>query len=149
MEATLQALGALLLKATPTIFLLLVVYLYLKWMFFRPLEKVLTERRQATLGTHQKAEALLAKASETASAVEKQLREAREEIYQQQEDERRRWIAEQTTQLDQARQATRELIQQARQQLEKDAALAKRDLAAAADGLAEQIAGRLLERKTA
>jgi F-type H+-transporting ATPase subunit b len=118
-------------------------------MFFKPLEKVLAERKAATQGTRQKAEALLAKASQTAADVEAQLRKAREEIYQQQEEERRRWIAEQTVQLDQARHAAREQIQQARQQLEKDAAAAKRDLATTAETLAEQIAGRLLERKTA
>jgi F-type H+-transporting ATPase subunit b len=149
MEATLRDLGALLLKSTPTIFLLLVVYVYLRWMFFKPLEKVLAERKAATQGTRQRAEAVLAKAGQTAAALEAQLRKAREEIYQQQEDERRRWIAEQTTQLEQARHNAREQIQQARQQLEKDAAVAKRDLAATAETLAEQVASRLLERKTA
>jgi F-type H+-transporting ATPase subunit b len=149
MEATLQALGALLLKAIPTIVLLLVVFLYLKWMFFRPLEKVLAERRQATQGTRQRAEALLAKASEKAATVEAELRAAREAVYQQQEEERRKWIAEQTAQVDQARQNAREVIQQARQQLEQDTAAAKRELAATAETLADQIAGRLLERKTA
>ena len=149
MEATLRDLGALLLKAVPTVFLLLVVYLYLKWMFFRPLEKVLAERRQATQGTRQKAEAVLAKASQTASTVEAELRKARDEIYQQQEEERRRWVVEQTAQLDQARRHARELVGQARQQLEKDTATAKRELAATADTLADQIAGRMLERKTA
>ncbi len=149
MEATLQALGALLLKAIPTIVLLLVVFLYLKWMFFRPLEKVLAERRQATQGTRQRAVALLAKASEKAAAVEAELRAAREAVYQQQEEERRKWIAEQTEKVDQARQNAREVIQQARQQLEQDTAAAKRELAATAETLADQIAGRLLERKTA
>ncbi len=114
MEATLRDLGALLVKAIPTVFLLLVVYVYLRWMFFKPLEKVLAERQAATQGTRQKAEALLAKASQTAANVEAQLRKARDEIYQQQEEERRRWIAEQTAQLDQARQSAREQIQQAR-----------------------------------
>jgi F0F1-type ATP synthase membrane subunit b/b' len=117
MESTVQQLGGILLKAIPTLCLLMVVYLYLKWMFFRPLEKVLAQRKQSTEGTREKAEALLAKASQTAAAVESELRNAREQIYHEQEEARRRWVADQTAQLEQARRQSRELIQQARQQL--------------------------------
>ncbi len=149
METTVQQLGGILLKAIPTLVLLLVVYLYLKWMFFRPLEKVLAQRKQATEGTREKAEALLAKASQTATAVESELRNAREQIYHEQEEARRRWVADQTAQLEQARHQSRELIRQARQELEAETVVAKRDLAATADSLAGQITRMLLERKSA
>ena len=149
MESTLHDLGGLLLKAVPTIVLLIVVHLYLKWSFFRPLEKVLAERKQATAGTREKADALLAKADQTAAAIQDKLRQAREEIYREQEDARHRWTSDQAAQIDQARHSAREMIHQARTQLEADTAAAKRDLAATADTLAEQIALTLLERTTA
>lgn len=149
MESTLHDLGGLLLKAVPTIVLLLIVYVYLRWMFFRPLEKVLAQRAQATQGTREKAEALLRKAHQTAAAIENELRKAREAIYQEQEEARRRWTSDQAAQLEQARHSSREMIHQAQAQLDSESAAAKRELAATADSLAEQIARTLLERTTA
>src|SRR5260370_16659889 len=96
MEQTLQALAGILLKAIPSIVLLLIVHLYLKWMFFRPLGEVLAKRREATEGAMESAKAILAKASEQTAAIEAELRKAREEIYQEQEKARRPSIAQQT-----------------------------------------------------
>ena len=149
MEQTLQQLGGLLLKAVPTIVLLIIVHFYLKVMFFGPLGKVLAERKQATEGTRQKAELLLKKATETAAAVEEQLRKANEEIYQEQEQTRHRWSADQSAQLEQARQHSRELIRKAREQIEAETAAAKRELTATSDGLANEITRIMLERKMA
>ena len=146
MDSTLNQLGGILLNAVPTVILLLVVFLYLKWMFFRPLEKVLAERKLATTGTREKAEALLAKAGQTAAAIEAELKKARESIYQEQEEARRRWSSDQTAQLDQARNSAREAIHQAKMELESETAAAKRELSATAESLAEQIAKTLLER---
>ena len=147
MEQTLQALAGILLKAVPSIVLLLVVHLYLKWMFFRPLRKVLAKRREATEGAQESANALMAKASEQSAAIEAQLRKTREEVYQEQEEARRRLISAQTARLDEARHGSRELIHQAKQQIEAEATAARRELAATAETLADQIARSLLERK--
>jgi hypothetical protein len=51
MDATLHALGEILLKALPTFFLVTLLFVYLKIMFFRPLEKVLKARYDAESGT--------------------------------------------------------------------------------------------------
>src|SRR5260370_2512686 len=147
MEQTLQALAGILLKAIPSIVLLLIVHVYLKWMFFRQLGEVLAKRREATEGAMESAKAILAKASEQTAAIEAELRKAREEIYQEQEEARRRWIGEQTARLDEARHKSRELIHQAKQQIEGEAAAARRELAATVETLAEQITRSLLERK--
>ena len=50
MDATLHALGEILLKAVPTVLLVVVLHFYLKYVFFRPLKKVLAERYDATEG---------------------------------------------------------------------------------------------------
>jgi len=149
MASTLNQLGGLLLKAVPTLFLLLVVHFYLKRMFFRPMAEVLAKRRAATDGLRESAEAMRAKAAEKANVIEAQLREAREGIYQEQEEARRRWTSDQDAQLEEARKQSRELIQQSKQQLDTEAAEAKGQLAATTDALAEQIARRLLERTAA
>ena len=147
MDQTLNALGGLLLKGVPTICLLLIVHFYLKFMFFRPLSDVLAKRRAAIEGAKETAEAIHKTTVEKAAALEADLRKARDEIYQEQEDMRRRWIGEQAAKLEEARKQSRELIHQARQQLEAETAAAKRDIAATTDALAEQIARALLERK--
>ena len=149
MEATLHDLGGMLLKAIPTFLLLLVVHFYLKRMFFGPMREVLAKRSAATEGAREAAEALLKQATDKAAAIETELRKARGEIYQEQDEARRRWVSEQATRLDEARHKSRELVQQAKQQLDAEAADAKRQLAATTSQLADQIARSLLERKSA
>jgi F-type H+-transporting ATPase subunit b len=149
MESTLHDLGQLLLKAIPTLFLLLVVHFYLKRMFFRPMAEVLAQRRAATEGLRESAEAMRAKAAEQTKSIEEQLRQAREAIYGEQEEARRRWTGEQGAQLEEARKQSRDLIQQSKQQLDTEAVAAKAQLAGTADALAEQIASALLERTSA
>jgi F-type H+-transporting ATPase subunit b len=149
MDETLRSLGGILLKAIPTVLLLLIVHLYLKRMFFGPMRDVLAKRREATEGARKSAEALLAQASEKAAAIEVSLRKAREEIYQEQEEARRRWIGEQNARLEEARRSSRDLIHQAKQRLDLETAAAKRDLASTTAALADQIAQSLLEGKAA
>jgi F-type H+-transporting ATPase subunit b len=149
MESTLQGLAQLLLKAVPTIFLLLVVHFYLKWMFFRPMADVLAKRRAATEGVRESAEAMRAKAAEQTKSIEEQLRQAREAIYQEQEEARRRWTGDQGTQLDEARKQAHDLIHQSKLQLDAEAAETKSQLAGTAGALADQIANALLERTPA
>jgi F0F1-type ATP synthase membrane subunit b/b' len=118
-------------------------------MFFGPMGDVLAKRREATEGARKSAEELLAKASEKAAAIEVSLRKAREEIYQEQEEARRRWISEQNKRLEEARRSSRDLIHQAKLQLDAEAAAAKRNLTASTTALADQIATALLEGKSA
>src|SRR5271170_6885074 len=149
MESTLHDLGQLLLKAIPTVFLLLVVHFYLKRMFFGPMADVLAKRRAATEGLRESAAAARARAAEQTTAIEAQLRQAREEIYQQQEEARRGWLTEQGAQLDQSRAQAHDLIRQGKQRLDTEAAAAKSELAATTDALADEIVRALLGRSAA
>jgi len=149
MESTLHDLGQLLLKAIPTVFLLLVVHFYLKKMFFGPMADVLAKRRAATEGLRESAEAMRARALEQTASIEAQLRQAHEEIYQEQEEARRLWTTVQASQLEQARTQARELIQQGKQRLDAESSAAKNQLATTSDALADQIVRTLLERSAA
>ena len=149
MESTLHGLGQLLLKAVPTIFLLLIVHFYLKSMFFRPMGEVLAKRRAATEGLRESAAVMRVKADEQTKSIEAQLRQAREGIYQEQEEARRGWIGDQTAQLEDARKQTRELIHQSDEMLEAEAVAAKSQLAGTADALGDQIAQTLLKGTSA
>ena len=50
MEETLRALGGILLKAVPTFILVILLHFYLKFIFFKPLQRVLRLRYEATEG---------------------------------------------------------------------------------------------------
>jgi len=76
MEEILQALGGILLRAIPTVILLILVHFYLKRMLFRPLEQTLAKRREQTDGAQEAARASLARAEEKAAMYELALKEA-------------------------------------------------------------------------
>lgn len=144
MDQTFQALGGILLKAIPTAVLLLLLYFYLKAMMFGPLNRILTERRELTDGARKAAEKSLAAAEHKAQEFEAKLREARTQIYKEQEEIRKAWLAEQSVQLEQARAKSDGAVKQAKQGVAKEAATARQSLNEASSVLADQIATALL-----
>lgn len=147
MDATLTSLGGILLKAIPTLILLLILHVYLKAMFFKPLQEVLEKRRAATEGARELADASLKRAAERAAEYDAKLAEARAQIYGEHEELRRRWVEEQTRNLEQARQNTQQIVQSAKAEMDQDVVAAKRDLGVTAGTLADQIASSLLQRR--
>jgi len=147
MDEILHDLGQLLLTAVPTFLLVWVLYFYLKGVFFRPLEKVLEARRQATEGTRKLAEETFARASGKAAEYEVSLRAARTEIYKEQEEARRRWQQEHTEAMQEARRKAERWTQEAGGSLQAEAAEARRMLEAQAGALAGRMADRVLARR--
>jgi F-type H+-transporting ATPase subunit b len=91
----------------------------------------------------------LASAAAKVAAFEQSLREARAEIYREQEEVRRKWLEEQTARLDDVRQQSRAMVQEASVQLNTEKEAAKHDLATYADSLAEQIAQSIVSGRVA
>src|SRR5947209_15080727 len=85
MDATLHALAGILLKAIPTFLLVILLHFYLKSVFFRPLEKVLHQRYEATEGARRLARESLERAAGKTSEYEAAMRAAKTEIYHSQE----------------------------------------------------------------
>lgn len=144
MDAILADLGSLLVRALPTFLLLLVLHFYLKWIFFRPLDRVLEARRQATEGARAAAQASLATADRKSADYEAAIRAARGEIYREQEETRRQWRDEQSATAEQSRRSAAETIKDARAQIAEEAAQAKLSLASESERLASQIAAAIL-----
>jgi F-type H+-transporting ATPase subunit b len=149
MDATLHALGGILLRAIPTFLLVIFLHVYLKMMFFKPLEKVLKQRYDATEGARKLAEQSLERASAKTAEYEAAVRAARAEAYQAQErlykDLRQREAAE----LAAAREQADAAIREAKELLAKDVEAAQASLAQESDALAVQIADSLLRRSAA
>lgn len=149
MDATLHALGEILLKAIPTFILVVLLHFYLKYVYFKPLEKVLKQRYAATEGARKIAEESLKRAAAKTAEYEAAMRAARAEVYQAQEQLHKQLQEREAAELAAARQRAEELVQQAKSQLDRDVESAKASLAGESDLLANQIAESLLRRSAA
>ena len=149
MDALVRQLSGLLLSAVPTIVLLIFVHFYLKFMFFRPLHEVLRKRREATEGALAAAEASLKIAGEKATMYDLALKEARSEMYRQQEEMRRKWLDQQARRIEEIRNQTHTMLHEATQKLGAESAEAKQDLTSRSQMLALQIAESLVAGRTA
>ncbi len=145
MEATLHALGQVLLQGVPTFFLVLFLHFYLKSVFFKPLEKVLQARKEATEGARLLASESLDRAEAKAAAYEESIRSARSEIYQQHEGLRRKWREEQSAQLLDARKRTEAMVADAKSQMAIQVEQARESLATHSQALANEITESILK----
>lgn len=147
MDQTLHALGGILLKSIPTVVLFLFFYFYLKAMLFGPLTRILKQREELTAGTRQAAEKSLKDAERKVSEYEAKMREARAEVYREQEETRKKWLEDQAGQIDSARERTGQTVQQAKQQMSVEITAARQSLAESSSTLADQIANTVLSRR--
>jgi F-type H+-transporting ATPase subunit b len=137
-------LGDLFLGAAPTILILFFLFFFLRWSLWKPLERALAERHATTEGARQQAEKLLTTANEKMRQYEDALRQARTEIYQQQEVGRQQALEERGRLVQDARQRAQESIRQAKIEIAGDVDQAKKHLEAGSQRLAEEISRTLL-----
>ncbi len=149
MDEILQQLGELLLKAAPTFLLVVLLQIYLKRVFFKPLEKVLHQRYEATEGARKAAEESLARAAAKAAEYEAAMRAARSDLYQAQETIYKQLQDKETAQIAEARQRADAALKAAKAGIAQDVEAAKASLGHESDALANQIADSILRRSAA
>jgi len=149
MEKTLQDLSGILLKAIPSALLLILLHFYLKAMLFKPLQKVLKQREALTAGARKAADESLAAAERKAQDYEARFRDARSEVYRQQEETRRIWLDDQTKQIAAAHDRAAEAMAAADKRLAEETAAAKQNLVETSAALADSIANMVLARRKA
>jgi F-type H+-transporting ATPase subunit b len=135
------------LKAVPTILLLIFVYFYLKSMLFTPLEKVLKERDALTAGARKGAEESLAAVERKQREYEQKFADARVEVYKDQEETRRKWLEEHAAQMADERARMEARVRAEKDRIASDAQVARENLTIPSTELAAQIADTLLSRK--
>jgi F-type H+-transporting ATPase subunit b len=145
MDDTLRALGEILLKAVPTFLLVILLQIYLKKIFFQPMEKVLRRRYEATEGARILAEQSLSRAAARTAEYEAAIRAARSEVYQAQDRLYKQLQESEAAQLAAARHSAEEGVRGAKAQLDGDVAEAKLGLARDTEMLAAEIADSILE----
>lgn len=137
-------LGGLFLAAVPTVIIVFLFYFFLRWSFFKPMERVLSERHKRAEGARVEAEASHAAAQEKQRAYTETLRKARAEIFSEQETLRRRALDERQASINTARTAAQSALQEAKKGIAADVQAARAELEQTSGTLANDIAETLL-----
>lgn len=134
----------------PTMVLFLLLLPLYTYLVYRPVRRVLAERRERTAGAVEKAHAAIAMAEAKTQEYEARLRAARVEAQQAREKQVSAWIAARDHAVEQAREAAQAQVQAARSAIEVDARHARHSMekpGAAIDGLAKDILAQVLPRE--
>ena len=141
----LQQLGELFLQAVPIVLILLVFYLVLRTLFFQPLLKVMAEREARTIGAQKAAEAAQAAATEKIKQYQDALKQARTQVYAEQEAARKKFLDERAARLKDARAKAAIFVGEAKERIASEVIAATADLETAITALAAQVARRVLQ----
>jgi F-type H+-transporting ATPase subunit b len=145
MQDIVHQLGELFLQAVPTVLTVLAFYLILRSLFFRPLLQVMAERESRTIGAQKAAEAAQAAAAEKVKQYQDALRQARAQVYAEQEAARKKLLDERAALLKAARARAADEVKAAKEHVAKELAAARRDVEATVAQLSAEIARRLLQ----
>lgn len=134
----------LFLKALPTVFVVFLFYLMLRAFFFLPLLKVIKERDARTRGAQKAAGTAQAAAAEKIRQYEDALKQARAQVYAEQDAGRRKLLDERNAQLRAARARAAEEVREAKERIAGELAAARGDVEATSSHLADEITRRIL-----
>jgi F0F1-type ATP synthase membrane subunit b/b' len=141
----LHQLADLFLQAVPTVLIVFLFYLFLRWAFFAPIQKAMTERDARIEGARREAAALEAEASKDLQAYNETLRKARGEIYAEQEAARQAVLDERARFLKAIRSRALEEVAAAKKKIADAQVLASREVESQTDSLASEIVRVILE----
>src|ERR1035438_2601619 len=149
MDKTLHDLGGIVLNGLPTFFLVLILVFFFKFLYLKPLEKVLAERFRLTEGARKAAEDSLKNADTKIAQYQEALNKARNEIYLEQAAFLQKVRAEQAELAQAARAESDARVKEIKLSIAKEADVARQHLESQADALAGQIADAILtDRKS-
>jgi F-type H+-transporting ATPase subunit b len=149
MDATLHALVGLLIKSIPTILFFILLTFYLKYVYFKPIARILEERKKATEGVRDIARQASEAADKKTSEFEHALQIARAELHQEHEALREKWAKEQAEAIAHARAEAGRQIEDARRQIAVEVQHAQSELDLRVEDLSRQVVDVLLRRRAA
>jgi F-type H+-transporting ATPase subunit b len=145
MQEIVRQLGELFLQAVPTVLIILLFYFILRAIFFKPLLAVMAERDARTVGAQKAAEVAQAAAAEKAKQYQDALKQARAQVYVEQEAERKKLLNERTELIKTARTAATAQVAAAKERVADEVAAARREIDATVGQLSAEIARRILQ----
>ena len=143
--AIVHQLGELFLGAVPTVLLILLFYFILKSLFFKLLLAVMAEREARSIGAQKAAEAAQAAAAEKLKQYQDALKQARAQLYAEQEAARKKLLDERAAVLKDARAKSAGEVVAAKERVATEFATTRRDLESGISQLAAEIASRVLQ----
>ena len=146
MNETLHQLGGLLLGSVPTIFLFLLIVLLYQFLVYRPLTRVLNERRERTEGAIEQAHAAIAAAAAKTQEYEAQLRAARARIFQARQKKQEELSRARDRALAEAHEAAQRQLDEAKAALQIQTHAARGTMEASIDDLAGEILRAILPK---
>lgn len=129
-------LGQLLVQSIPTIVFVLFLVAFLNRLFFRPLSRTLEARTKATTGALKEARLQADCAEAKWKEYEKAIQTARQDVYHQREEARRKSLDEQDSRIQAARGRAEAMVEDAQADLDHQMAVAKAELEPAVESLA-------------
>jgi F0F1-type ATP synthase membrane subunit b/b' len=149
MEKTLHDLGGIILNGLPTFFLVLILAFFVKFLYLKPLDKILAERFRLTEGARKAAEDSLKNADARIAEYQQALNKARSDIYLEQAAFLQKLREEQAELAKAVRVESDTRVAEIKLSIAKEADDARSSLEAQADTLAGQIADAILGRRAA
>jgi F-type H+-transporting ATPase subunit b len=137
-------LGELFLAAVPTVIIVFLFYLFMRWSFFKPMERVLSERHKRAEGARVEAEASRVAAHEKQRIYNETVKKARAEVFAEQESQRRRTLDERQATINAARTTAQTALQEAKKGIAEDVKAARVELEQSSGSLANEIAKAIL-----
>ncbi|HMD06270.1 MAG TPA: ATP synthase F0 subunit B [Candidatus Acidoferrum sp.] len=145
MQEIVRQLGELFLQAVPTVLIILLFYFILRAIFFKPLLAVMAERDARTLGAQKAAEAAKAAAIEKVKQYQDALKQARGQVYAEQEAARKKVLNERAVVIKEARAAAAAQVAASKARIAGELAAARREIEATVSQLSAEIARRILQ----
>jgi F-type H+-transporting ATPase subunit b len=139
----LQQLGQLFLESVPTIIIILLFYLVMKYTFFGPLMRVMAEREARTEGARRAAELSQAAAKEKIRVYDEALRKARAAAYAEQDTLRRAIMDARAASAREARNNAMDRVKSEKEGITQEVAAARAQLESGSPQLATEIVTRL------
>jgi F-type H+-transporting ATPase subunit b len=141
----LHQLADLFLQAVPTVIIVFLFYLFLRWAFFTPIQRAMAERDAKIEGARVEATAVEAGAAKDLQAYNEALKKARAEIYAEQEAARQVVLDERARLLKAMRSRAVEEVTVAKKKIAGELDSASEEVASQTDILAREIAQSILE----
>ena len=145
MQAIGHQLGELFLQAVPTVLIILLFYFILRAIFFKPLLAVMAERDARTVGAQKASEAAQAAAADKVRQYQEALRQARGQVYAEQEAARKKLLEERAAQIKEARLRASGEVSAGKARVAAELAAARRDVEITVAQLSAEIARRILQ----
>jgi F0F1-type ATP synthase membrane subunit b/b' len=145
MQEIVRQLGELFLQAVPTVLIILLFYFILRAIFFKPLLAVMAERDARTVGARKAAEAAQTAAIEKINQYQNALKQARGQIYAEQEAARKKVLDERAAVIKEARARATTHVAAGKERIAGELAAARREIEATVAQLSAEIARRILQ----